>query len=266
MTAPDDGARLAVPDDRVPDDRACSPNFPLQGVHMPILRFDFHADGRTRPGEVAVEQLVIAGWTGRDAASIQHHIDELVAVGVEPPSTVPLFYRVAAALLTQAPVIQVLGDASSGEIEPVLFGADGRLWLSLGSDHTDREAERAGVALSKQLCPKPIARAAWLWEDVQDTTGSADRLLLSSYIDEDDGPVAYQQGSLAQIVPLASLVAGLQAAHRLTLHDGVMMFCGTLGAIGGVRSSHRFSGRLEDPLASRALNLEYVIDTLPVVA
>ncbi len=49
---------------------------------------------------VVPRQLVIAGWTGRDAAAIEHHIEELEAIGVPRPSSVPLYYRVGAGLLT----------------------------------------------------------------------------------------------------------------------------------------------------------------------
>src|ERR1700675_3083498 len=89
-------------------------------------------------GVADVEQLVIAGWTGRDVAALNHHIEELKAIGVEPPSKVPIYYRASAALLTQADAIQVLGDDSSGEVEPVLVGAADRLWVTVGADHTDR--------------------------------------------------------------------------------------------------------------------------------
>ena len=69
--------------------------------------------------ETSIDQLTIAGWTGRDATMVQHHIDELAAIGVTPPSRVPLFYRAAANLLTFEPAIEVLGDATSGEAEPI---------------------------------------------------------------------------------------------------------------------------------------------------
>ena len=32
---------------------------------------------------VEIKQLVIAGWTGRDAAAVQKHIQELEALGVK---------------------------------------------------------------------------------------------------------------------------------------------------------------------------------------
>jgi hypothetical protein len=38
-----------------------------------------------------LNHLVIAGWTRRETAGLQHHIDDLKALGVKPPSSLPLF-------------------------------------------------------------------------------------------------------------------------------------------------------------------------------
>jgi len=46
---------------------------------------------------------------------------------------------------------------------------------------------------------------------------------------------------------------------------GTMMFCGTLGAIGGIRPSTQFTAILEDPVLDRKMTCEYDIDALPVV-
>jgi Protein of unknown function (DUF2848) len=64
-----------------------------------------------------VKELVIAGWTGRDVAALEKHIRELEAIGVKRPKTTPIFYRVAASLLTNDDTIEALGDQSSGEAE-----------------------------------------------------------------------------------------------------------------------------------------------------
>src|ERR1700755_1517207 len=103
---------------------------------MTELVFEGHAKGAVEKIAVEIADLVIAGWTGRDVAALNHHIEELKEIGVMPPSSVPLYYRVGAGLLTQAALIQVLGTDSSGEVEPVLFAAAGRLWVTIGSDHT----------------------------------------------------------------------------------------------------------------------------------
>ena len=93
------------------------------------------------PATVAVENCVVAGWTGRDKAALDHHIEELAAIGVQGPSTVPLYYRVAVEQVVQRTSVQVLGGDSSGEVEPVLIATENGLLLTVGSDHTDRKVE-----------------------------------------------------------------------------------------------------------------------------
>ena len=66
-------------------------------------------------------ELVIAGWTGRDEAQLKKHIMELAEIGVKPPRTTPIFYRVSASLITSADQIQVSGPDTSGEVEFVLL-------------------------------------------------------------------------------------------------------------------------------------------------
>ncbi len=199
-------------------------------------------------------QLVIAGWAGRDEAAIRHHIEELAAIGVPPPSAVPLFYRASATLLTQAPVLEVLGEASSGEAEPVIVSLADGLWIGLGSDHTDRAAEAQGVALSKQLCGKPIAATLWRLEEV---APHWDRLILRSRIGA---------GTLYQEAPLAALRRPEDLLARAGgLSPGGVMFGGTVGAIGGIRPSSRFAMELEDPVLGRRIAHEYAVQALPVV-
>ena len=209
------------------------------------------------PLEVAITALTIAGWTARDSAAVQHHIDELAAIGVPPPSTVPLYYKVAPTLLTQEEALTVLGEETSGEVEPFLLRAGGKLWLGIASDHTDRGLETTSVAHSKQVCGKPVARALWDLENVKDRL---DTLRLTAQIEEAGALTTYQDGTLASIRPLTQLLDGNP------LNEGEAMLCGTLGAMGGVRPSARFSMRLDDPHSGKTITMSYQIETLPVVA
>src|SRR5687768_15705876 len=111
--------------------------------------------------DVPVRDLIIAGWTGRDRAAVDRHIRELAELGVRPPARTPIFYRVAASLLTTSAAVDVIGRESTGEVECVLLNHGGEWWVGVGSDHTDRKAETVGVTLSKQLCPKPLAASLW---------------------------------------------------------------------------------------------------------
>ncbi|MFK7966381.1 MAG: DUF2848 domain-containing protein [Burkholderiaceae bacterium] len=230
---------------------------------MPQLQFECRQQSRIENRQVDISQVIIAGWTGRDTNSVQKHVEELKALGIPPPSATPTFYRVSAELVSQGPSMQVLGPASTGEIEPVLFAAEDGIWLTVGSDHTDRDIERAGIALAKQLCGKPVAQTAWRWDEVR---SHADTMLLKSWISDRGDRVAYQQGSLAEILPLDTLLEQMQVQMGIGLEPGTMVFCGTLPTSGGVRPSARFSGLILDPSAGRTITLDYAIDFLRIVS
>ena len=44
------------------------------------------------------------------------------------------------------------------------------------------------------------------------------------------------------------------------------MFCGTMPAIGAIRSSLRFEMELDDPVLGRKLSHAYRVQTLPIVS
>lgn len=223
-----------------------------------MLTFDRIAATGTDRIAVEITTLVIAGWAGRDEEAVRHHIEELAAIGVPPPSSVPVYYRAAAANLTQAPVLEVLGPDSSGEVEPVIVSLADGLWLGLGSDHTDRKAEAAGIALSKQLCGKPVGTTLWRFEEVE---AHWDALEIRATATIDGVATIYQQGLLSALRHPRDLMARGPA-----LPAGSLMFCGTLGAIGGIRPSSHFAMELRDPVLGRTLRHAYGIAILPVVS
>lgn len=204
--------------------------------------------------------LVIGGWAGRDEAAIRHHIEELAAIGVPRPSSVPVYYRVAAANLTQDERLVVLGPDTSGEVEPVIVALADGLWLGLGSDHTDRKAETIGIALSKQLCGKPLGRTLWRLDEIE---GHWDQLTMRAWATVDGARSLYQEGALAALRTPSDLIARLPAARLL---PGTVMFGGTLSAIGGIRPSTRFEMELEDPVLGRRMRHAYDVVCLPVVS
>jgi hypothetical protein len=196
-------------------------------------------------------ELVIAGWTGRDESALKKHIKELEEIGVKPPKTTPIFYRVAVSLFTYATEIQVSGPDTSGEVEFVLMNQQGNLFVTVGSDHTDRKAETIGVTLSKQLCAKPTCPQAWRYDEVKPHW---EKLVLRSWAD----------GKLYQEGPVTAMRAPEDLLARHPLPAGWAMYCGTLAAHGGIRPSQKFEMELSDPVLKRSLRHVYSARTLPV--
>lgn len=217
---------------------------------------------------VETSDLVMAGWTGRDQAAVRHHIEELEALGVPPPSKTPLFYRVDPALLAgSVDAITVVGEATSGEAEAVILSMADGLWVGLGSDHTDRAFEAQSVQLAKQLCRKPMADTIWSYEEVVDHW---DQLILRAHIVENGERVLYQEGTLDTLRHPEDLMAAYCAEHGQpgspSLPVGTALFCGTMPAIGGIRASGRFEMELEDPVHNRTLRHDVAIRALPAVS
>ncbi|MEO8721942.1 MAG: DUF2848 domain-containing protein [Sphingobium sp.] len=210
-----------------------------------------------QPTKVPVAHAIIAGWTGRDKEAQLQHIRELEELGIKGPASTPVFYRVAARRLTTASAIEVSGEASSGEVEFVLLCHGGKLWVGVGSDHTDREAETHGITLSKQMCDKPVAAAFW---DMQDVASHWDRLILRSVIYDGAERVIYQEGPVTTMLSPDDLLELWNAPFE----GGSIMFCGTLAARGGIRPARRFEFELEDPVLGRRISHGYDCISLPV--
>jgi Protein of unknown function (DUF2848) len=215
-------------------------------------------DGRSDQVSMTPEALIVAGWTGRDEAALNHHIEELAAIGVPRPSSMPVFYRNAATNVVQTDRLEVLGPDTSGEVEPVIVALNDGLWIGLGSDHTDRKAETMGIALSKQLCGKVMAATLWKYEDV---VPHWDSIVIRSYVTIDGARTVYQEGPLALMRDPYDLMTRYGRAFVVS----TIVFCGTIGAKGGIRPAARFEMELGDPVLKRRMTHAYDILDLPVI-
>jgi hypothetical protein len=224
------------------------------------LTFTIEDRGAPTPLTLAIDQAVIAGWTGRDPVARDKHIAELEAIGIARPASTPIYYRVSARRLTTADSIEVSGGHSSGEVEFVLIGWQGRIFVGCGSDHTDRKVETYSVTVSKQMCDKPIAAELWELEDV---IGHWDRLILRAFAWIDGVRVLYQEGTLDAMLPVKELIA--RGFGGRGLPDGCAMFGGTFAAKGGIRPASRFEVELEDPVRKRSIKHAYDVIELPVL-
>jgi hypothetical protein len=224
------------------------------------LTFTIDDKGAATYLTLPIDQAVIAGWTGRDPVARDKHIAELEAIGIARPASTPIYYRVAACRLTVADRIEVSGSDSSGEVEFVLIGWQGRIFVGCGSDHTDRKVEAYSVTVSKQMCDKPIASELWELEDVIDHW---DQMILRSYAFIDGKRELYQEGTLDGMLPVKDLIARGFGAKGFP--DGCAMFGGTFAAKGGIRPASRFEFELEDPVLKRTIRHGYDVIALPVL-
>jgi hypothetical protein len=224
------------------------------------LSFTIDAQGTTTPLTLSIDRAIMAGWTGRDPVARDKHIAELEAIGIARPASTPIYYRVAARRLTMADSIEVSGGETSGEVEFVLIGWEGRIFVGVGSDHTDRKVETYSVTVSKQMCDKPIASVLWELEDV---AGHWDQMILRAFAWIGGARVLYQEGTLDSMLSVKELIERSFGGARLP--DGCAMFGGTFAAKGGIRPATRFEFELEDPVLKRRIGHGYDVIELPVL-
>jgi len=202
-------------------------------------------------------RVIVAGYTGADQENVRRHIDELAEIGVAPPANVPEFYPMPSASLTQADEIHSPA-AGSGEAEPVLLRRDGMYFLTVGSDHTDRELEAESVARSKQVCPKPIAREAVPYSpEMEEELWHT--LHLSSAVDG----FAYQDDKATLLAPFEVL-----RIYRDRFGDDgsdLVLFGGTVPLLaGGFRYGSDWTMRLS--IGEETITHQYRVATAPVPA
>ncbi|MDH4147450.1 MAG: DUF2848 domain-containing protein [Acidimicrobiia bacterium] len=220
-------------------------------VGAPELSFDVAGHTVT----VRPEVVVIAGYTGRDAAAVRHHVDELAAEGIAPPPQVPMYWALPASVASQAPVVQALSAHSSGEVELVVVVEGEDAFVTLGSDHSDRHVERADIAAAKAVGASPLGREAWRLNDV---AGRWDGIVLSSWLGDEADP--YQHDRADVNVPPEALLAAVPWPNG-RVPFSYLLFCGTVPTLGGLRPHTRFRGE-----ARRAdgatLELRYDVEVL----
>jgi hypothetical protein len=200
----------------------------------------FQDSGTGSDINLGAPRLIIAGYTGRDAAAVAAHIDELAAIGIPPPASVPAFFELDPSLVTSDPVVTMSGSNTSGEVEPVLIRHKGRHYLGVGSDHTDRDVERTDIAASKAACPKPVSHqiialpddlAALNWDAIE--------------VESDVDGEPYQRGTLAVLRTPTDLLSRMTSTLG-DLGDDVVIFCGTVPLLtGAFRAGRRWRLQLQ---------------------
>lgn len=205
-----------------------------------------------------VKRVLCAGYAGRDQESVRHHIEELKKLGVPAPSETPTLYVVTPSQVVTSEVIEVQGGQTSGEVEYVLYIDEEEWFVTVGSDHTDRELERHDVAKSKQICPKVIAGRFWRFRDLADHW---DRLLIKSRVSVAASKVQYQSGLLSELIRPEQLVEHI--TRKLgQVRQGDLLFSGTIPTPTGLIVSDFFEMELFDPVLNRTIAHQYRVERI----
>jgi hypothetical protein len=141
----------------------------------------------------------------------------------------------------------------------VLLTEGERIYVGVGSDHTDRELERMDILKSKQVCPTVLSKNLWSYEEIKDHW---DSIQIRSWAVEDGERTLYQDSTLSTILPPEELVRLVQQRVDGSL-DGIAIFSGTPPMVTEqILFSDRFEGELLDPILNRKITLGYSIHTL----
>lgn len=212
-----------------------------------------------RPFSIAAQRLVCAGWVGRNKEAMQAHIRELEEIGIPAPERTPIYMNFSTHLVAVADRVDVISAESSGEVEYVLLQQEGRRYIGVGSDHTDRGFEKHSIPASKHMYPKVLAPVIWPYDEIRQHW---DRIMLRSWTNKGEQRVLYQEDPLASIIGLEEILAKLPKQDGLP-REGMVLFSGTVASKAGMIYGDRFDFEMEDPVLSRSIKHGYTVRPLP---
>jgi hypothetical protein len=207
---------------------------------------------------VQVPYVLCAGWAGRSQEKVREHIEELVKLGVAAPKETPILFSVTSDLLTTGHHVDVQGKETSGEVEYVLIDVDGEWFVTVGSDQTDREAEKFGVEKSKQLSPKITGRTLWPLSEVADHW---DALHLTAWVTKHGKREVYQDEDLSAIITWQTLLDLVNKKLPGCLPQ-VPIFSGTIPTHTGLVFHDVYEMELRDPVLNRSIYHKYTVTSL----
>ncbi|BAL01010.1 hypothetical protein OBV_38110 [Oscillibacter valericigenes Sjm18-20] len=220
---------------------------------MSCMTFTLQAGGKEVPLTLEYERVFAIGYAGRNIEKTMEHIKELERdLGVPSPKKIPTIFQCGNYVLTQEKDLAFLGEKTCGEVEYVIVMKDGKIYIGLGSDHTDRELEAQSVPKAKQICPKPICPVLWDYEEMKDHWDDVD---LNSWQTVDGREVPYQKGKLADILPVETILKELK--DRVGDIDNCVIFSGTVPVLDGFRYGSNFRYEMVDEVLGRKLTSDY---------
>jgi hypothetical protein len=198
----------------------------------------------------------------RDEAKMQAHLEECYKLGIKelicerPPLVMPIS---SWAVLTDTH-IGVQRPKTSGEVEIVtIVDENDEIYVSVGSDHTDRSLETIDIPWSKQVAPNVVAPQMWRWNDVKDHW---DDIHMESWVIDQGETVKYQEAMVNEFWTPAEMVQGLRDSV-VRVPGANILFSGTVVSIGEkLRFAESWTIKMTDPVLNRVIEHTYTVDVL----
>lgn len=225
---------------------------------MNSMMFTLHKNGEAKEVQIDFDQLLAIGYAGRNIEKTMEHIRELEEqLGVPAPQKVPTIFQMSNQLLTQDHDLFFVGENTCGEVEYIIITQGENIYIGIGSDHTDRKLESLNVPKAKQVALKPIGHDIWDYADVKDHW---DDIKIRSYQTIDGKEVLYQDGTLADILPVDFMMNELK--NRIGSVKNSVIFSGTVPVADGFKYGENFRCEIEDEVLKRKLTLDYDIKVI----
>ena len=223
----------------------------------------------SRERSFAVASVAGARFCARDLEGTRRELDEILRRDgryTMATRTNPSIFRLGRYLLTQSPEFEVQGPMTGGETEVVAIRTEGGVFISVGSDQCDRELDPLFPDKPKQMCPHPLARRAWPYEEVR---AHWDELRVYSHVVVGGHTVPLQDSSVSELVDLQFLLA-MDAVRELP--DPMVLYCGCGSFLDSVEADvqrhglpaetamgvgDRFLVGLHDPVLGRSIEHEF---------
>jgi hypothetical protein len=233
----------------------------------------------------ALSQVNIDGMQEEFEVVMRNQIDELTGiVRAKDPASIRTIYEMSSQIISSASFVKadwvaraaqslcevheimsagkwdweaigVHGLRTSGEVEIALVMTD-RLYVGVGSDHTDRDLERGSIAWSKQVNPNILAPTLWVYDEIADHW---DDCVMRSRV---DGRLYQDVGVNAFLSPTDILKILKERVPGLPAREFVV-FCSTIVALDKeLGFGQRWQFELEDPVLGRQISHSYQVEQL----
>ena len=225
------------------------------------LQLQVASGERIIPLPLVFDTLICGGFSGPHQDATHRHVEELRAHGLAAPRKTPIFFKITTSQALTESTVEVLTGQTSGEVEFVLICVAGvPQWVTVGSDHTDRDVERYSIASSKQMYPKILAPTVWPLAEVQEHW---DTLILRSWVHVHGARRPYQEDTLQAMLPPTELLAAAAREYGAAALQRALVFSGTLATFGGeLLFGERFDMELLDPVLGRRIQHSYAVQLI----